>query len=276
MSNYTRNIPLTLICVAMLGACSRIPTGSVGIVKHFDGTISSTAADPGMHVAVFDSYFPIDTTLTRAEVKDMQPKDAHGVSLRDVSVVVTYGLNPNKVAEFYRATKEIDAEPESGEGAGYYTLGLLILEKSIIPYAVQLATEKSDLSTISSHLGGYAQDIQNAIQQRLNALYPGINPFIIQSVTIPTFELPPTIQAQVNAKAGYQAELQTIAAEQSVIDQRKQLAQDQATVNANALAQAAKATGLTPDQIVAWEKARALSVMAQKMAGGQALVQVKP
>ena len=268
-------IRLTFLAFAAalsLGACSRIPTGSVGIVKHFSGTISDSVAHPGMHLAVFDSYYPIDTTLTRAEVKDMQPKDAHGVSLRDVSVVVTYGLDPTKVAPFYRATKEMDREPNSD----YYTLGLDILEKSIIPYAVQIATEKSDLSTISSHLGGYANDIQTAVQQRLDKLYPGINPFIIQSVTVPTFELPAAIQAQVNAKAGYQAELQTIAAEQAVIEQRKQLTQDRATVNANALAQAAKSTGLTPDQIISWEKARALSTMAQKMTGGQALVQVKP
>jgi hypothetical protein len=272
MKHALRIIPLALVAAFSLGACSRIPTGSVGIVKHFNGTISEQVAQPGMHMAILDSYYPIDTTLTRAEVRNMQPKDAHGVALRDVSVVVTYGLDPNKVAAFYRATKEMDPEPNSD----YYTLGLEILEKSIIPYAVQIATEKSDLSTISSHLGGYASDIQAAVQQRLDKLYPGINPFLIQSVTVPTFDLPPAIQAQVNAKAGYQAELQTIAAEQAVVEQRKQLAQDKATVNANALAQAAKATGLTPDQIIAWEKARALSTMAQKMAGGQALVQVKP
>ncbi len=261
-----------LAAVLALGACSRIPTGSVGLVKHFNGTTSKEVADPGMHLAILDSYFPIDTTLTRAEVRNMRPKDSHGVSLRDVSVVVTYGLDPSRVAAFYRATKELDPEPNSD----YYTLGLEILERSVIPYAVQIATEKSDLSTISSHLGGYANDIQAAVQQRLDKLYPGINPFIIQSVTVPTFDLPPAIQAQVNAKAGYQAELQTIAAEQAVIEQRKQLMQDQATVAANALAQAAKATGLTPDQIIAWEKAKAFATMATKLSGAQALVQVKP
>jgi|GEM_PF-6893474 len=110
---------------------------------------------------------------------------------------------------------------------------------------------------------------------------PNVDPrkpytFIIQSVTVPTFELPASIQKQVNAKAGYQAELQTIAAEQAVIEQRKQLQQVQAIVAANALEQASKATGLTPEQIIAWQKARALSAMAEKMGSAQALVQVKP
>lgn len=261
---------ILLALLLTLGACSRIPTGSVGIVKHITGTISESVAGPGLHIAVLDSYYPIDTTLTRAEVSNLKPKDAHGVSLRDVSVVVTYSLDPDKVAAFYRRTKEMDPEPNSD----YYTLGLQILERSIIPYAVQNATEKSDLSTISSHLGTYAADIQTETQKYLDKLYPGINPFIIQSVTVPTFELPPAIQAQVNAKAGYKAELQTIAAEQAVIEQRKQLQQDQATVAANALEQASKTTGLSPEQIISWEKARALSTMAAKMKGSQVLVQL--
>lgn len=266
-----RLLSLAVLSIAALGACSRIPTGSVGIVKHFSGTISDQVAEPGMHLAVLDSYYPIDTTLTRAEVKNMQPKDSHGVSLRDVSVVVTYGLDPTRVAAFYRATKEMDPEPNSD----YYTLGLEILQRSIIPYAVQIATERSDLSTISSHLGNYAQDIQNAVQQRLDKLYPGINPFVIQSVTVPTFDLPPTIQAQVNAKAGYQAELQTIAAEQAVIEQRQELVKDQATVNADALAAAAQSSGLKPDQIIEWERARAQVMLAQKVHGAGVLVSTK-
>ena len=267
-----RLFSLLAAAIAALGACSRIPTGSVGIVQHFNGVVSDQVAEPGMYLSAITHYYPIDTTLTRAEVKDMQPKDAHGVALRDVSVVVTYGLDPQRVAAFYRATKEMDPEPDSD----YYTLGLQILQRSIIPYAVQIATEKSDLSTISSHLGGYAEDIQVAVQQRLDKLYPHINPFVIQSVTVPAFELPAAIQKQVNAKAGYEAELQTIAAEQSVIERRKQLAADKAVVEADALAAAAQSSGMTPDQIIAWEKARALSQMASKMSGDKALIQVKP
>jgi len=259
--------------VLLFSGCSRVPTGSVAIQQGaFSGVISDHVALPGLHIAPFTGFKLIDTTQTRAEVKSMQPKDAHGVSLKNVSVVVTYTLNPDRVSAFYRKTKEMDQEPDSD----YNTLGLQILEKSVVPYAVQIATEDSDLTTISSHLGEYAATIQKTIQSRLDALYPGINPFVIQSVTVPTFELPASIQKQVNAKAGYQAELQTIAAEQAVIEQRKQLQQDQAIVAANALEQASKSTGLTPEQIIAWEKARALSAMADKMGSAQALVQVKP
>jgi hypothetical protein len=266
---------LTLFAVAavvlLFSGCSRVPTGSVAIQQGtFSGVIADHVALPGLHIAPFTGFTLIDTTQTRAEVKAMQPKDAHGVSLKDVTVVVTYTLDPNRVSAFYRKTKELDREPEGG----YNTLGLQILERSIVPYAVQIATENSDLTTISSHLGDYAATIQKTIQARLDALYPGINPFVIQSVTVPTFELPESIQKQVNAKAGYQAELQTIAAEQAVIEQRKQLQQDQAEVAANALEQASKSTGLSPEQIIAWEKARAYATLAGRISGGNVLIEV--
>ena len=248
------------VAVIALSGCARVTTGSVAIVRHFTGTISTQTAGPGMHLAVFDSYLSVDTTLTRAEVTGMQPKDSHGVSLRDVSVVITYSLDPTRVAAFYTKSKELDREPDSD----YYTLGLAILKQSVIPYAVQIATERSDLATISSHLGTYAQTIQTVIEQRLNSLYPGISPFIIQSVTVPEFELPPVIQQQVNAKAGYQAKLQTLAAERLAIDQSKKLELDRATVQADALAAAAQSSGLKPDQIIAWERARAQMLLAQK------------
>ncbi len=256
-------IPLMAAILVALAGCTRIPTGSVGIEKSFTGHISSEVVGQGLYVSLFTDYYPIDTTMTRATVKGMRPKDRHGVSLRDVSVVVTYSLDPGKVAAFYRKTKELDPEPDSN----YYTLGLQILEQSVIPYAVQIATEKSDLANISSHLSDYADTIQTVINKRLNELYPGINPFIIQSVTVPEFELPQAIQAQVNAKAGYEAELQTIAAERRVIEQRKALEADRATVQADALAAAAQASGLKPDQIIEWEKARAQMMLAQKAKG---------
>lgn len=269
-------IAISVAAIALLAGCSRVPTGSVAIQQgRISGGISHEVARPGLHIAPFTGFTLIDTTQTRAEVMNMQPKDAHGVTLRDVSVVVTYTLDPSRVSDFYRKTKEMDAEPNSD----YNTLGLEILERSVVPYAVQIATEESDLTTISSHLGDYAATIQKVVTDRLNSLYPGINPFVIQSVTVPTFQLPESIQKQVNAKAGYQAELQTIAAEQAVIEQRKQLQQDQqdqATVAANALEQASKATGLSPEQIIAWEKARALSAMAAKMNADKVLVQMKP
>ncbi len=257
---------LAVAALAILSGCTRIPTGSIGVQQHFDGTIDSASVSPGMYLSLVDSYLPIDTTMTRAGVHNLQPKDANGVPLKNVHVVITFRLDPSKVAAFYVKTKELDPEPN-----GLYITGLKILQESVIPYAVQLATEKSDLATISAHLGDYAETIRQVSVNRLNQLYPD-NPFIIQSVTVPNFELPESIQKQVNAKAGYLAELQTIEAQKQVVEQKQMLLQEQATVSANALAQAAHATGLSVEQVIAWERVEALKALAGSKTGATVMV----
>lgn len=276
MQNKSIQFAVAALALAALSGCARIETGSVGILQHWDGTISSEVAESGFHTAVFDSYKEVDTTQTRAEVKALQPKDADGVSLKDVDVVVAYSLDPSRVAAFYRKTKELDPIPDNGTGHSFNTLGLGILEKSVIPNVVQEATEKSSLTAIAKNLGNYQKTIQAGITDRLNSLYPGINPFIIQSVSVLNFTLPAAIQEQVNARAGFEAAAKTIKAQEIVVQERKALLTQTALIatqaNAEALAAAAKSTGLSPDQIISWEKARAYSDMASKMTTGTALI----
>ncbi|MBU2725653.1 hypothetical protein HF639_03045 [Acidithiobacillus ferridurans] len=249
----------------MAAGCSQsVPTGSVGIWHNrFTGYISKSVAHPGFHITLIHGIIPVDTTQTMAEVQNMHPRDEHGVQMKAVTVVVQYSLIPNRVPLFYRETKQIQVEPHTD----YYTVGLRILEHSAIPYAVQIATEKSTPQKIAAHLDAYAHRIRAVLNQRLHNLYPHVDPYIINSVTVPTFDLPSSIQQQVNAKAGFQAELQTIQAAEIVQTQKRKLASLKASVQADALAAAAKASGLTPEQIVAWEKARALYALSHQSAG---------
>lgn len=255
------------IALFAMAGCSRIDTGSVGIERGFTGNISDRAVGQGLHLSILSSYIPVDTTQTRVIVGGLHPKDANGVFMQDVQVVVTYSLDPSRVAAFYRKTKELDAEP----GGEYYTLGLDILRGSVVPQAVQYATEESNLIDIAANQVKYAKIIQRNIVSMLNTLYPGINPFVIQSVTVPKFQLPDSIQKQMNAQAGYRAEMDTMAVKMQVIEKRQAVVSAQETVDANALAASAKASGLTVDQVIAWKRAQAL----EKMAGDKPNIIVK-
>ena len=258
---YTSMLGLS---IALSGCSQSVPTGSVGIWHNrFTGYIHKTVAHPGFHLTLIDGIIPIDTTQTMAEVQNMHPRDEHGVQMKDVAVVVQYSLIPQRVPLFYRETKQVEREPHTD----YDTLGLRILERSAIPYSVQIATESSTPQHIAAHLDTYAQRIQEVLNERLHKLYPRIDPYIIDSVTVPTFDLPTSIQKQVNAKAGFQAELETIKAAEMVQVQKKKLAELKAGVQADALANAAKTSGLTPEEIIGWEKARALYDMSHNATG---------
>ncbi len=267
-----RIVRLLALTVAsgLLAGCSQVPTGSVGIWQNrFTGHIDKAVAHPGLHLTIADYVIPVDTTQTMAEVVGMHPRDEHGVQMKDVAVVVQYSLVPSRVPLFYRDTKQIQREPHTD----YYTIGLRMLEQSAIPYAVQIATESSTPQHIAAHLNTYAARIQQVLNNRLHKLYPKIDPYIIDSVTVPTFDLPSAIQKQVNAKAGYQAELKTIKEAEIVQQQKRKLAAMKANVAAHALETAAKSTGLSPQAIIAWERARALMALARS--GVQKGVMVK-
>lgn len=260
----SRLLFLPAVLLMMAGCSQSVPTGSVGIWHNrFTGYINKSIAHPGFHLTLIHGIIPVDTTQTMAEVQNMHPRDEHGVQMKAVTVVVQYSLIPNRVPLFYRETKQIQEEPHTD----YNTVGLRMLDHSAIPYAVQIATEGSTPQKIAAHLDTYAQIIKKVLNERLHKLYPKIDPYIIDSVTVPTFDLPLSIQKQVNAKAGFQAELETIKAAEVVQVQKKKLASLQAAVQADALAEAAKASGLTPGQIVAWERARALYALSHHAGG---------
>lgn len=253
-----------LPALALLAGCSKVPTGSTGIWQNrFTGYISKTPASPGLHPTIFHSLWQVDCTQAMAEVQGMHPRDERGVQMKDVAVVIQYSLIPARVPIFFRETKQIQREPHTP----YNTVGLAMLTHSAIPYAVQIATEQSTPQHIAAHLDTYAATIQKVLNNRLHKLYPGIDPYIIDSVTVPTFDLPSAIQKQVNTKAGYQAELVTIKEAEIVQHQKRKLAALKAGVEAHALAEASKSSGLTPKEIIKWEKARALYAMATQSAG---------
>ena len=261
-----------LVLAGLLAGCSKVPTGSVGIwVNRFTGYISKHPAGQGLHLTLSDYLLPVDTTQTMAEVTGMHPRDEHGVQMKDVAVVVQYSLIPSRVPLFYRETKQIEREPHTD----YNTIGLRMLTQSAIPYATQIATESSTPQHIAAHLDSYAARIQKVLNQRLHLLYPKIDPYIIDSVTVPTFDLPTSIQNQVNAKAGYQAELQTIKEAEVVQSQKKKLAAMKASVEADALQTAVKVSGLLPKVIVQWERARALMKLADHSGSVNRVVMTK-
>lgn len=258
-------IPMCVVLVLGLAGCSKVPTGSVGIWENsFTGYISKTPAHPGFHTTIIHDLHQVDTTQTMAVVKNMHPRDEHGVQMKAVTVVVQYSLVPMRVPLFYRDTKQLQREPHTD----YDTIGLRMLEDSAIPYAAQIATETSTPQKIVGNLGAYAARIQQVLNNRLHLLYPKIDPYVIDSVTVPTFDLPTSIQKQVNEKAGYQAKLETIKEAEIVQAQEKKLASMRAGVYADALATASKNSGLTPEQIIGWEKARALYKLSSQNADG--------
>ena len=255
----------------LMGGCSRIDQGSVGIATSFTGHIDDQVAGTGWHSSLLTRYAVVDTTQTRVELDNMHPTDAHGVPVGQLSVVVTYSLRPSRVARFYKMTKELDHEP----GSDYDTVGYEILAKSAVPAAVNAATAESNVQDLAADRPAYAREIQKKLEEFLDKHYGDSNPFMIDSVAFPVFLPPAPIQQQMEAKASAQAKLATLKAQFKTIQASQVNATAQAEVDANALAAAVKASGLTPEQVIAWKRAQALNALAQGGKNTTVLVSAK-
>ncbi|PNE59930.1 hypothetical protein A8H39_01925 [Paraburkholderia fungorum] len=260
-----RTIPLFLAAAALaascLSGCTRIETGNVGIVKHWGGSIDPIPVDPGFHLTLFKTITEVDATLTRVPVEGLVPKDAKGVPLNDVDIVVTYKLNPAGVSKFYASTKEID-DYRDESGNTFQTLGLYLI-RSKAPHVMQEVTSRDEIINLSRDLTAYERQASEEFKHELDAQYPGAFESVV--VQVNKFQLPDSVQKQVNDMAGMDAERMRNQQEIELAEQRTQLAEKNAIVDAMALRQAADAARLTPEQIIEWKRAQASMVQAQNI-----------
>lgn len=258
-----RKTLLALATVAALSGCARIETGAVGILKHWGGEISTTP-QTGWNLTILDSMIAhVDYTETRVPVNNLQPSDSNGVLLDDLDIVVSFTLNPDKVPSFYLQTKELDTYKDDS-GREVTTVGLKVLE-NIIKHSVQELTKKQSLVTLAADLTTYETQIKTQAQIELEAGYPGV--FKLIRVNVNHFIPPASIRDQANRTAALKSEAERNTEEQKLIDQRTKLEASKALVEARALRDAVKDTGLTAEQLIAWKNARAYEVFAKGGAG---------
>lgn len=258
-----------LASIAMAG-CTRVGTGNVGIRTHWNHEVDPVVEGPGNHLTLGSSIQEIDVTQTRVPVQGLTPKDVKGMPLNDVDIVVTYTLNPEHAAIFFSTTHEIDTYVDESHN-NYTTLGLEIV-KSKAPHVMQVVTSQDKLDNISKNLAQYETQASDEFKRELDDQYPGAYAKVV--VQVNKFQLPDAIQNQVNAIASMDAEIVRNDKESSLIAQRTKLAAQLASVDAVALREAADASHLTPEQVIAWQQAKAAMTQAQNIGGVQKVVNV--
>ena len=247
-----------LAAASLLLGCARVPTGSVGIVKHWSGEIS-TEPVTGFKTTILDSVIQVDTTETRVPLNGLRPADANGVLLDALDVVVSFRLVPDKVPSFYIQTKELDSYTDES-GRQITTVGLHVMQ-NIVQHSIQEVTKKEVTTQLAANLGGYEQAILEQAQSELDRGYPGV--FKLIRINVNHFTPPSAIRDQVNAIAALKVEAQRIDQAQTLIVKQSELEAAKAVLEANALRAAMDASHLTAEQLIAWKNARAYETQAR-------------
>lgn len=249
---------VSAMAVCLVSGCSRISTGSIGIVKHWNGEIS-TEPVVGFKMTVLDSVIEVDTTETRIPLAGLRPADANGVLLDALDVVISFRLNPEKVPTFFIQTKELDSYIDES-GRHITTVGLHVMQ-NIIQHSIQEVTKKEAITTLAAGLGDYEKAILQQARAELDSGYPGV--FQLIRINVNHFTPPTAIRDQVNAIAGLKVESQRIDQAQTLIRKQSDLESAKAVLEASALRAAMDASHLSAEQLIAWKNARAYEMQAK-------------
>lgn len=209
-------------------ACTRIPTGEVGLRVNFDKTIESKELVAGSFNQVFVGdvlKFPVKEIA--ATVTDLTPLAADNSTMKDFDVSVIYNLNPDSIAELYtKKSKSFHTVSADGETLLMYSYLQLTARNAVYKEARKYAAlemndkraqiEADILQTMKQTIAaeGLSNDIvisqvqvksiapSDAVRQSADALVKAQNEKKQKAVEVETAKLEAERIAALNANAG--------------------------------------------------------------------------
>jgi len=223
-----KNTYLVALIALSATACSRIPTGEVGLRVNFDKTIENKELVAGSFNQVFIGdvlKFPVKEIA--ATVNDLTPLAADNSTMKDFDVAVIYNLNPDSIAELYtKKSKSFHASGTDGETLLMYSYLQLTARNEVYKEARKYqALEMNDkraqiesdiLQTMKSTIAaeGLSNDIvisqvqvksispSDAARQSADALVKAQNEKKQKAVEVETAKLEAERIAALNSNAG--------------------------------------------------------------------------
>jgi regulator of protease activity HflC (stomatin/prohibitin superfamily) len=99
---HMKKIILAVAIVASLSACSRVPTGEVGLRVNFDKTVDAQERLPGsFNQTIVGDIIKFPVKEIAAEVSDLTPLAADNSTMKDFDVTFVYNINPASVSDLY-------------------------------------------------------------------------------------------------------------------------------------------------------------------------------
>jgi hypothetical protein len=244
-----------LTMALMAGGCSRPETNSVLIVSNlFTHTINPVAVSGPTCTWICGTSVTAEIDISETQhLITTKPIDHKNTQWEKLVMNFSVKLNPSKVAQFYIDTKELDTYKTENGVSSTTTVGLNYFTNIVKPAIVKAAKTVS-ISQVLQDQESFQQLVLTTAQQALNDAQPGV--FTLVRAQIVEANQPESlkIQAEQMGKMANEAILQQ--QEQTNFEIRKNKASQDVLVNALALKNASKESGLPASDIIEWEKAR--------------------
>jgi regulator of protease activity HflC (stomatin/prohibitin superfamily) len=190
------------VCIILLGACTRIETGNVGVERTV-GQVKLEELPPGLYFTLFKTVDEMAAKELSMALSDMKPKTKDNLFMQDFDIDVYYRINPGKIADLYVKYQGDVSEFKDGEGRG--TGDLIVAHGRVFRSAREAAynvASQFDALAMNQQRAGMASLLIKEIQSELNKNDP--DAFTVTDVNIRSLVTDAKIEESNRANAQMQ------------------------------------------------------------------------
>lgn len=190
---------LLLAFAALLGACTQIDTGNVGVERTL-GKVGTEAMPPGVYFTLFKTVDEFTSKEVLFQLDNMTPKSRDNLTMQDMDIDVIYKVDGSRVPSLY-AKYQGDIVKHSQvvkDGTG----DLIVSHSRVVREAreaVYKAVASFDATTMHTRRTEITEAIRKTIQAELDAADKGA--FTITSVNVRNLVVDKALEDAIRQKA---------------------------------------------------------------------------
>lgn len=184
---------------ALLGACSQIDTGNVGVERTL-GKVSQEALPPGVYFTLFKTVDEFTAKEVSFSLMDLTPKSRDNLTMKDVDIDIYYKTTPAAIPALY--TKYQGDLVKHSQVVKDGTSDLVIAYSRVsreAREAVYKAIAQLEATTMHTKRTELAEMVRAGLQQELDANDKGA--FTVTAVNVRNLLTDPAIEAAIRQRA---------------------------------------------------------------------------
>jgi regulator of protease activity HflC (stomatin/prohibitin superfamily) len=188
-----------LTIAALLGACSQIDTGNVGVERTL-GKVSGEALPPGVYFTLFKTVDEFTAKEVSFALENLTPKSRDNLTMKDVDIDVYFKTTPASIPGLFVKYQGDVVQHKQVVKDG--TADLLVAYSRVLREARE-AVYKSiagmDATTMHTKRTELAESVRRTLQSELDATDKGA--FTITAVNVRNLLTDPAIEAAIRGRA---------------------------------------------------------------------------
>jgi regulator of protease activity HflC (stomatin/prohibitin superfamily) len=191
-----------ILLISLLGACSQIDTGNVGVESTL-GQVKKETMPPGVYFTLFKRVTEVIAKEVPLSLDDMKPQTSDKITLSDLDVDIYVQIDPARASEIMTKWPGdlIELKGEDGARIGFNYVTRQARE------AVYASVAKRNSATVHTERSQIAADVVKELQASLDS-EAGKGLFFVRSANVRNLVTDPALEANIKAAAQAQFKLQ--------------------------------------------------------------------